>query len=535
MNNFMNGMKQATDFGYTANGGLQHNHLANAVYEMYAKCGAYRQRSDEDCIFAFKQAFDENEALAMKCLFYLRDILEGAGERRFFRVCYHWLAAKHPEAARRNLKYVPELGRWDDIFSLVDTPLEKDVFALAKHQLAMDAKDVMTPNGAISLCAKWMPSINASSQKTRALGNKLRKYMGFSERQYRKLLSTLRERINVLERLMSANKWDKIDFSAIPSQAGIKYRKAFIRHDLERKKADPKAVTYEEFVKDDSTKVNAGAMAPYEVVHKALDYLRKEYNYTYDWRSRHYNYYTSRSLDDTERLAINKYWDNLTDYFKNATFNGICVVDTSGSMTSGYGAATPIDVAISLGLYCAERNHGPFANHYISFASRPQMIETSGVDFVDKVLRIYQTNLVDNTNLEAVFNLMLQTAIDNNCSQDEIPQTILVISDMQVDQAVTFGYSSNSYDWGSHYNKPTNRIRTMMEKMRERWSIRGYQMPKIVYWNVNASQDTFLDDGPDVTYVSGASATIFKQVLTGKTGYDLMMDTLSSERYKSIH
>ena len=531
MNNFMNGIKQVTNFGYTANGGLQHNSTLDAVYDMYALCGSFRQRSDEDCIFAFKKAFDQDETLAMKCLFYLRDILEGQGERRFFRVCYHWLATVHPEAARRNLKYVSEFGRWDDVFSLMDTPLENDAFTLIKHQLAMDAKDVMTPNGAISLCAKWMPSINTSSQKTRALGHKLRKYMGFSERQYRKLLSTLRERINVLERLMSANEWDKIDFSAIPSQAGIKYRKAFIRHDLERKKADPKAVTYEEFVKDDSTKVNAGAMAPYEVVHKALDYITKNYTSRYDYNSSTHTFYALKSLDDTERLAINKYWDNLTDYFKDATFNGICVVDTSGSMTCGFNNACPIDVAISLGLYCAERNHGPFANHYISFASRPQMIETSGIDFVDKVLRIYKTNLVDNTNLEAVFNLMLQTAIENHCIQDEIPQTVLVISDMQVDSAVTFSSSPRSY----YYDSQTNKIRTMMEKMRERWSTRGYQMPKIVYWNVNASQDTFLDDGPDITYVSGASATTFKQVLTGKTGYDLMVSTLMGTRYKNIH
>lgn len=530
MNNFMNGMKQATNFGFTANGGLQHNHLMNAVYEMYAKCGAYRQRSDEDCIFAFKQAFDEDETLAMKCLFYLRDILEGAGERRFFRVCYHWLATAHPEAARRNLKYISEFGRFDDVFSVVGTPLENDAFALIKHQLAMDAKDVMTPNGAISLCAKWCPSENTSSQKTRALAAKLRKYMGMTPKQYRKLLSALRERINVLERLMSANEWDKIDFSAIPSQAGIKYRKAFMRHDLERKKADPKITTYEDFMKDDTTKVNAGAMAPYEVVHKALDYLSNGYDHTYNWNTGRYDWKILKGLDDTERLAINKYWDNLTDYFKDATFNGICVVDTSGSMTCGMNGARPIDVAISLGLYCAERNHGPFANHYISFASRPQMIETSGIDFIDKVLRIYQTNLVDNTNLEAVFNLMLQTAIDNNCSQEDIPQTVLVISDMQVDSAVTFSSSPRSY-----YGSQTGKIRTMMEKMRERWSNAGYKMPSLVYWNVDALQDTFLDDGPDVTYVSGANATIFKQVLTGKTGMDLMMSTLMGPRYKNIH
>lgn len=530
MNNFMNGMKQATNFGYTENGALCHTKILDDVYSMYALCGAYRQRTDEDCIFAFKKAFDQDETLAMKCLFYLRDILEGQGERRFFRVCYHWLAVVHSEVARRNLKYVPEFGRWDDVFSLMDTPLEKDAFTLVKHQLAMDAKDVMTPNGAISLCAKWMPSINTSSQKTRALGHKLRKYMGFSERQYRKLLSALRERINVLERLMSANEWDKIDFSAIPSQAGIKYRKAFIRHDLERKKANPKATTYEDFMKDDTTKVNAGAMAPYEVVNKARKYIGNHFSTRYNYQTGTYEV-PSQDFEDTERKAINKYWDNLTDYFKDTTFNGICVVDTSGSMTCANNSMVPIDVAISLGLYCAEHNHGPFANHYISFASRPQLIETEGLDFVDKVWRIYRTNLCDDTNLEAAFNLMLETALDNHCAQEDIPETVLVISDMEVNAGVTFDNRNTCRFFGDAQNK----IRTMMEKMRQRWSNAGYEMPSLIYWNCNARNDTFLDNGPNITYVSGASATIFKQVLTGKTGYDLMMTTLKGARYKDIH
>lgn len=523
MNNFVNGMKQATNFGYTENGGIKHLSTLDAIYDMYALCGAFRQRSDEDCIFAFKKAFDQNETLTMKCLFYLRDILEGAGERRFFRVCYHWLATAHPDAARRNLKYIPEFGRFDDVFSLVDTPLENDAFALIKHQLAMDMKDVMVENGAISLCAKWTPSENTSSQKTRALATKLRTYMCMTPKQYRKMLSALRKRINVLERLMSANEWDKIDFSAIPSQAGIKYRKAFMRHDLERKKADPKATTYEEFMYDDSTKVNAGSMAPYEVVCKAVRYINDHCDCRYNCKTHEYEDSFDTKLNDTERLAINKYWDNLTDYFKDTTFNGICVVDTSGSMTCGNNIR-PIDVAISLGLYCAEHNHGPFANHYISFSSYPQMIETNGIDFVDKVQRIYQTNLYEDTNLEATFNLMLQTAINNHCSQDEIPQTVCVISDMEINVGTTFGHGGNA----------DGKIRTMMEKMRQRWSDAGYELPKLVYWNVNARHDTFLDNGPDVTYVSGGSATIFKQVLTGKTGKTLMLETLGGERYKNI-
>lgn len=151
---------------------------------------------------------------------------------------------------------------------------------------------------------------------------------------------------------------------------------------------------------------------------------------------------TLPALDDTNRLMVNKYWDNLADYFNGATFNGIAVVDTSGSMVSSE-ASAPINVAISLGLYCAEKSSGPFAGHYISFASRPQLISTNGVDFVDKVQRIYRTNLVDNTNIEATFDLMLNTALKTKCSQDDLPQNVIIISDMEFDSA-TSGWRSSS-------------------------------------------------------------------------------------------
>ena len=188
---------------------------------------------------------------------------------------------------------------------------------------------------------------------------------------------------------------------------------------------------------------------------------------------------------------------------------------------TGSNASAPINIAISLGLYCAERAKGPFHNHYISFASRPQLIETVGIDFVDKVKRIYETNLCDNTNLEAAFNLILKTAVENRCKQEDLPETILVISDMQIDSAQGWNYRGAS---------PA----TMMENMRIKWAQYGYTMPNLVYWNANASRDTFLDDGPNVTYVSGASQNTFKQVITGKTGIDLMLDTLDSERYACI-
>lgn len=353
-----------------------------------------------------------------------------------------------------------------------------------------------------SLIYKWLKSENCSSKESKRLAKKTRAAFGLTAKEYRKLLTWGREQSNVLERLMSSNQWDKIDFSKIPSRAGLIYKQAFARRDIIKAK-------YEKFAKDETTKVNAAALYPYEVVEKALQC----------------SYYP---IDNTDRLMVNKYWENLPNWVKDANFNGICVVDTSGSMFG-----TPINVAISLGLYCAERAGGPFANHYISFASRPQLIETKGADFVDKVRRIYETNLVDNTNIEAVFELLLNTAIQNNCSQEEIPQNVVIISDMQVDAARGIGRNYN-YNIGRWENNPNTPMETLMESIRKKWMANGYQLPCLVYWNVDARDNTILDGGENVSYVSGFSPSIFKMILTGKTGYQLMLETLNSERYSVI-
>ena len=370
-----------------------------------------------------------------------------------------------------------------------------------KKQLALDVES-KTP----SLLAKWLKSCNTSSAESRRLGDKTRKAFGMTHKQYRKTLSILRERINVLERLMSANKWDEIEFDKIPSRAGMIYKNAFARHDLERAKSEKDVKTYEEFAKDTTTKVNAKVLYPYECVSEAL-------------KCRH------SALNDTIRLMTNKYWDNLPDFVKNANFNGIVVADTSGSMT-GSSASAPINVAISLALYCAERASGPYAGHYISFASRPQLIETSGVDFVDKVKRIYNTNLIDNTNLEAVFDLLLDTAQRNRCKQEDIPQNVVIVSDMQIDAARGGGWS--------YRNASTKSVATEMDIIRNKWAAAGYKMPRLYYWNVDARENTILDDGPDVSYISGMSPSLFEQVLTGKTGIMLMMDKLDSDRYARV-
>ena len=497
MNTFMNQLDNNMNFKYTENGALAHKRLNSDVYTLFAMGAAYRSRSDADCILLFKNAFEEDETLALKCLFWIRDCRGGQGERRFFRVCMRWLAENYPERAAALAEYIPEYGRYDDWFNIYfGTPVEKQVIEMMKNQLTTD---MFCKKNAVSLLAKWMPSENASSKETIRTAKKIRDAFDISSKEYRQMLSKLRAKINVLERLMSANRWDEIEFDKIPSKAGLVYKNAFARRDIIAKK-------YERFAKDKTTKVNASTLYPYEIVEKAKN----------AWR---------RGFEDVDRLMVNKYWENLVDYLNGEKCSMMCVIDTSGSMTWSGGAAAPINVAISLGLYCAERIGGPFKNHYISFASRPQLIKTEGIDFVDKVYRIYRTNLCDNTNLTAVFDLLLNTARRHGVKKEDIPKTIVVISDMEIDNG-TSGWNTRGWT--------RKTASTEMEKIREKWAACGLELPHLVYWNVSARNDTILDAGPNVSFVSGFSPTIFKQVLTGKTGWELCLETICADRYEVI-
>lgn len=493
MNTFMLNLQDATNFTRTDNGALAHKTTKSAVYDLFALGGAFRRRSDEDCILLFKNALEEDESLALKCLFYLADCRGGQGERRFFRVCYKWLAKTYPEVAKRNLEKIPEYRRWDDvIYSLVDTPLENNALYFIKRQLTVDVQ-CKTP----SLLAKWLPSENASSKETKRMGNIIRSYLKISHKEYRKILSELRTRINIVEKLMSANRWDEIEFDKIPSRAGLIYKNAFARRDIIKQR-------YEAFAKSEDTKVNASVLYPYEVVYKAVE---GDCGWNYNFNK----------ISDTDRAIIEKYWKNLPDYLNGKDCKMMCVVDTSGSMT-GAEASAPINVAIGLGMYCAERIGGAFKDHYISFSAKPQLIKIEGVDFVDKVRRIYRTNLCQNTNIEATFKLLKNIALKSN--PEDIPETIVIISDMQIDRM-------------SHWRSDTV-VATEMEKIRKEWEEEGLKCPKLVYWNVNAKNNTILDDGENVTYVSGMSPVIFEQVISGVTGYDLMLEKIESERYKDI-
>ena len=502
---YLNNLKDATNYTYTENGAVTHMTTKSMLLDLFAMGGAYRTRTDFECINLFKDAYDENPLYALKCLFYLRDCRGGQGERRFFRTCFRWLCYQHSDVARRVLPLIPEYGRWDDLYYCTEnTGVFDDALELIKNQLILDM-ECKTP----SLLAKWVKSENTSSKDSRKLAHATRMYLGVSHKEYRQMLSKLRAKIKVLETLMSANRWDEIEFDKIPSRAGMIYKNAFARRDMIKEK-------YKAFALNKETKVNAKTLYPYECVKAARNCIGRVYN-----------------TNDFNRAMVNKYWDNLTDYFNGCSFNALCVCDTSGSMTGWYGNdVAPIDVAISLSLYCAERAAGPFAGHYISFASRPQLIRTDGVDFVDKVHRIYKTNLIDNTNIEAVFDLLLTTALKNKTKQEDLPQNILIISDMEFDDAVNDYWNRNRIS--TAYNK--NNVETiLLEGIAQKWASYGYEMPHLVFWNVEARQNNIpmLGNGR-ISYVSGFSPSIFQTLLSGKTGYELMMEALNADRYDAV-
>ena len=499
----INEIKKELNYKRTENDAMAHLSSLNAVLDLFALGAAYRGRCEEEVIELFRKAFQENEELAMKCLFWIRDVRGGAGERRFFRVCMKWLAKVHPDAAMRNLKHIPEYGRYDDLYVFVGTPLEEEAMEMFAKQLLADMVMEFP-----SLAAKWAKSCNTSSAESRRLGEITRSYLHMTHREYRRMLSKLRERLHVLERIMSGKRFDEIDFSKIPSKAGILYTNCFSTRDELRDR-------YAEFMAKDENKVNANVLYPYEVVHKAVNY------YSFDGES--------------IRNAINKYWENMPDIFEGKPCSMLCVCDTSSSMR-GSKPNAPINVAIGLSMYCAERLEGPFKNHYISFSSRPQLIDCSiGEDFVERADLIFRTNLCENTNLRAVFDLLRNIALKPGFDKNTMPKTICVISDMEIDEGTRSAdwYKTNSDDSQLVWTKLNSQ--SEMENIRAEWESLGLEMPRLVYWNVDARNDTILDLGPDVSLVSGASTNVFKSVVTGKNGIELMLDAIDSERYAPIH
>lgn len=484
MSKFLEDLKQENNYIYTEKGAITHKALDSEVYELFASGGSYRSRKDEDCILLFKNAFEENESLALKCLFYLRDVIAGQGERRFFRLCFNWLCKEHSDAAARNLAQVPEFGRWDDlIYTTLDTPVEAAALKFIKQQLKEDLQTTRP-----SLLAKWLPSENTSSQDTRKIAHKVREYLKLSHKQYRQIISKLRKQIKVLERLMSANHWEEIKFDKIPSKAGMKYRKAFATRKETRE-------AYEKFMNDKDAKVHAKTLYPYDIAKEALNMA---------------------SAEEVGVAALQKYWDNLPNYYGDRQENGLAVVDVSGSMFPN-----AIAGAISLGAYIAEKAHGPFANHFITFSRDPQLVKFEGLNIVDKFHRVISAEWGMTTDIQAMFDMLLCAALKNHTAAEDMPTRLYIFSDMEFDGAFT---------------RTTNKeeMETLLETIAKEWAAAGYELPPVVFWNLDSRQQNYPAQGEKFSYVSGLSPVLIEQILSGKTGIQLMLEKLLSKRYEVI-
>ena len=472
----------------TENGALGYSTTSSALVDFNFKLPSFRT-ADESIIKAeFTKVMMENKEWALKYLFFLRDVREGVGERRTFRVLCKYLATEFPDLLRDYIPMIPFYGRWDDVIELLDTPLQSEAMSFITATLKSDMIGAMagTP---ISLCAKWLPSPNTSSKTTKAKAKKIIKLLGTSEQVYRKTLSKLREHIKVLERTISANEWDKVEYSTVPSIANIKYESAFMRHDEERRR------TFLSDVKSGKTKINASVAFPYSIVK---------------------NYEGARQINDT----FEEMWKALPDY-GDLDGNSLVVSDGSYSMYCHIDKSETfaIHVAMSMAIYLSERIKGEFKDKFITFSENPKFVDLSQcANLHEKLVVMDQYHECANTDIAKVFKLVLDTALKNNYTQEDMPSNIITISDME-------------FDDGAEMDIP------LFEEIKKQYAENGYKLPKLVFWNVNSRTNTIpvRQNEYGVALVSGFSPAIMKMVTSGNLDpLQIILEQILSERYADI-
>lgn len=491
-------IKEEANRTLTENGAAAHLSTGSDCLDFFASAGALRRESEEEILARFLRAFAEDKDAAMKLLFYARDVRGGLGERRVFRVILRWLAFTAPQSAKKNLARAAEFGRWDDLLVLLDTPCEKETLALLREQFRKDVQ-ANKEGKEISLLAKWLPSVNASNAETVKRGKKIARAFGMTDADYRKALAALRAKIRIIENNLREKDYT-FDYEKQPSRAMFKYRKAFFRNDEERYRNFLSKVTSGE------AKLHADHVMPYELVNPFLaeHYFRREHRCFL------------RPLSEEETSVLNATWSAMPDF--GGDENALAVVDTSGSMY-WQGDPLPASVALSLGLYLAEHNKGAFRNHFIEFSTHPQLIELKGETFVERLRYAASFNQVADTNLESVFDLILDAAVKHNVPQEELPAKLYIISDMEFNCCVK------------------NAKKTVFENAAERYAAHGYRLPQIVFWNVASRnrQHPVTMNEQGVALISGVTPRLFAMA-AGQTvsPYRLMLDILESERYAAI-
>ena len=538
---FLDFLKNEVNMTTTENGAATFRTTQSDCLDLFATIGALRTADAADVVQRFIKAYAEDADLAMKTLFFARDVRGGLGERRVFRTILAYLAASEPESVRRNLAYIAEYGRYDDLLALLGTPCEADMLALVKAQLARDVKALAasrqqasqatatstatarqapacnaaaslqaTASGtatgiatarqataaqpaSVSLLAKWLPSVNASNREAAANARKIARALGMTDAQYRKTLSALRAHIKIIENNLREKDFT-FDYAKQPSKALYKYRQAFLRSDAER---------YQAFLakaESDPTVLHAGTLTPYDVIAPLITRIENR-----------------ETFSEAERHSMDVTWRSLEDFA--GAENALAVVDGSGSMYWGGQGYMPAAVAQSLGIYFAEHNRGAFRGHFITFSRNPQLVEVKGRDIVEKVRYCMSFNECANTDLAKTFELLLKVAVRNNLRQQDMPSKLYVISDMEFDTCAQDAEITN------------------FEHAKAEYARFGYQLPQIVFWNVASRhrQQPVTKNEQGVALVSGCRPQIFSMLSKDMLDpYSYMLTVLSAARYERI-
>ena len=484
-----------------------------ALVDINFAVSSLRNATAETVQSKYQAAFYEDPILAVKWLFFARDIRgNGMAERRLFRICFSWLANARPTLVKKLIPLVANYGRFDDIFySGFEGEMWDTVVDYVAEQLKSDI-DNAREDRPISLLAKWMPSINTSSSKTRALAKKLCRSLGMDEKTYRKNLSMLRAKLKLVEVSASSGNWAEIDYNAVPSMANLKYKNAFLKHDETRRRK-----YLADLEKPESgAKINSSASFTCDIVSK---YVKQS---GISWSNKNFN----------KDAALEAMWKALPNYVAgNNDGSTIVVADSSGSMTTGVSGTgmSALDVAFSLAIYFSEKLTGPFKDKWITFSGRPQYVDMSNCkSLADKLSLSYSKVEVANTDLKKTFMLILKTAVDNNLKQEDLPSNVLLVSDMNFDQG-TYQYDSYGASKCS-----------LMKEIADKFAEHGYKLPKIVYWsviggNARTSPLPVQMNAEGAVLVSGFSPAIAKMVFSAKTNpYDVLVDALNVERYQPI-
>ena len=473
----INAMRSSDTF--TENGMVTNSSSLSDTLDLFFTIGAVRaqMKTDsgrQDLINRFVKAHAEDSLITRKMMYWARDIRGGAGEREIFRTLLRYSANHYTNEVVDNIHLIAEYGRWDDVFVLIGTPAQDAAIALI-------VKNLREGNG---LLAKWMPRTGGKiSANKKLIANMVRSKMEMSPKEFRKMLV---ENTKVVETAMCARDYSTVNYEHIPSVAMARYTKAFAKNDAEKFSA------YKSALEKGEAKINAGAVYPYDL---------------------------TKTLRFGDKNLADSQWKALPNYMEGSQERVLPVCDVSGSMNIGISDnLTAMDVCISLGLYISERNEGPFKDAFVTFSSSPQLQYLKGT-LTERYHQLQSADWGMSTDLEATFKMILNTAIKHSVPANEMPTCILIMSDMQ-------------------FNQACNSRHTALQMIATEYAQSGYEMPKIVFWNLNARGSNFPVQVKDANtaLVSGFSPSILKSVLSGKnmTPVSIMLETLNAPRYEAI-